>query len=153
MSVTLTPCWVLKNNTIGDSGWKVRLAGTLRQDFIFFYTYTLHSKFPNPPSVDVSGPFQQQGTKNAELWTGRYRTYFTVISDYRPLECIYSHVRHQGYKNAFPVIICGKLAIRINPWYPSPWRSRQEDVQIQEENRWTRMRCEVNIEQHRTWNY
>ena len=135
---------------ICDDTTLLRLARTLRQDFKFASA--------EPPLSQLSRLFGRLRT--FDWWsasrTGRYGTYFTVIDNYRPLlvEYIYSHVvRHQGHNNAFPVIISAKLAIRINPWCPSPWRSRQEDVQIQEENWGTRMRCEVNVEQRWTWNY
>jgi len=67
----------------------VRLAGTLRQDFIFTFC-TRHSKFPFPPSVDVSGPFQPQDSKSTRLWIGIYGRFFTVIDAFRPLGCILS---------------------------------------------------------------
>ena len=40
---------------------------------------TRHSKFPFPPSVVLSGPFQPQDTKNTKLWKGIYGKPSTVI--------------------------------------------------------------------------
>jgi hypothetical protein len=77
---------------------KVRLARTLRQDFKF-----ASAESPSHNSHGFSVGFEPSiDGQRLVAWTGRYRIYFIVIHDYRPLECIYSHVvRHQGHNDAF----------------------------------------------------